>query len=120
MLLRRALCFHISLCVEVGGYRAAGMPEELLCDLHVLGFGRHNGRQRAGSGTVDPVHSGLLDVSQISGDKYVFLFRATHSVLRTAASRAQYVESTPANQTMGSCASFVITKKGSSISTMCQ
>jgi hypothetical protein len=56
------------------------------------------------------VHSGLLDVSQISGDKYVFLFRATHSILRTAASRAQYVESTPANQTIGSCASLVITK----------
>jgi hypothetical protein len=66
------------------------------------------------------VHSELLDLSQIAGDKYVFLFRATHSVLRTAASRAQYVESTPANQTMGSCASFVITKKSSSTSTMGQ
>jgi hypothetical protein len=51
------------------------------------------------------------ELSKISGDKFAFRFQAILSVLRTTASRAQYVESTPANQTMGSCASFVITKK---------
>ena len=60
------------------------------------------------------VQSEFINSSKLSGDKYVFLFRTTHSVLRTTANRVQYVDSTPANQTMGSCASFVITKKGSS------
>jgi len=55
--------------------------------------------------------SEVSDSSKISDDKYAFRFQAILSVLRTTASRAQYVESTPANQTMGSCASFVITKK---------
>ena len=64
--------------------------------------------------------SEVSDSSKISGDKYAFLFQAILSVLRTTASRAQYVESTPANQTTGSCASFVITKKGSSISAVGQ
>ncbi|HZD45960.1 MAG TPA: hypothetical protein VE109_07745, partial [Acidobacteriaceae bacterium] len=50
-------------------------------------------------------------MSKVSGDKYAFLFQAILSVLRTTASKAQYVESTTANQTTGSCASFVITKK---------
>jgi hypothetical protein len=68
----------------------------------------------------ESVHSEVLDLSKISVDKYAFLFHATHSVLRTTASRVQYVESTPANQTTGSCASFVITKKGSSISAIGQ
>ena len=60
------------------------------------------------------VHSELINSSKLLGDKYVFLCRATHSVLRTTANSVQYVESTPANQTMGSCASFVITKRSSS------
>ena len=66
------------------------------------------------------VHSELINSSKLLGDKYVFLCRATHSVLRTTANSVQYVESTPANQTMGSCASLVITKESSSTSAMGQ
>jgi hypothetical protein len=66
------------------------------------------------------VHSEFLDFPKASGDKKVPPFPGAFSALRTTANRAQYVESTPANQTTGSCASFVITKKSSSTSAMGQ
>ena len=53
-------------------------------------------------------HSELLDFSI---DKDVPLFQGALSILRTTANRMKYVESTPANQITGSCASFAITKK---------